>query len=68
VTAAEPHCRERFRKLVNRLLHILLCGDLDGQHPAGDGLQPWDRDDTKPADVGTRARLQLTFPVCGEAG
>jgi hypothetical protein len=45
-------------RLIARLLALVVSGDLDGQEPAGDAM-PWQIDDesTKPADVGTAARI-----------
>jgi hypothetical protein len=48
VAAAEPHDRQRFHRLRQRLLGLLVSGDLDGQEPAG-GTMPWEADDA-PAD------------------
>jgi hypothetical protein len=61
VRRAEPWSQEQYRRLVNRLLHLLVSGDESGMEPVGDDLEPWVRDDeaSKPADVGTRARCLL---------
>jgi hypothetical protein len=59
VKAAEPYNRQRLRRLVNRLLSLVVSGDLDGQEPPSI-LEPWELDDSeanKPADTGTQARF-----------
>jgi hypothetical protein len=60
VRAAVPYNRQARKRLIDRLLHLLVCGDLDGQEPPAIA-EPWERDDaeqSKPADVGTNARWQ----------
>ena len=61
VCRAEPHNRQRFQRLVRRLLSLVASGDTDGMEPAG---APWLDDDhaehPKPADVGTVARIDWT--------
>jgi hypothetical protein len=59
VAQAEPHSRQRFGRLVRRLLALLVSGDTDGMTAVGDdGKIAWEIDDAhKPADVGTTARI-----------
>jgi hypothetical protein len=48
VIAAEPHDRRRFHRLRQRLLGLVVSGNLDGAEPAGDGWprpMPWELDD-----------------------
>jgi len=59
VEKAEPFDRERYHRLVDRLLHLLLCGDLDGQEPPGQPVLPRDWDDERPRETCTRARCLL---------
>ena len=61
VCRAEPHDRQRFGRLVRRLLALLTSGNLDGMEPAGDAM-PWEvnNERDKPADVGTAARIDWT--------
>lgn len=55
---AEPWNRQRYRRLVNRLLSLVVSGDTGGMEPAGNGLEPWEADDqAKPHDTITHARL-----------
>ena len=59
--ALEPHDRQRFKRLTDRLLCLVTTGDLDGQVPVGDGVEPWERDDVQheqdaPSDTRTAAR------------
>jgi hypothetical protein len=47
VIALEPHDRRRFHRLRQRLLGLLVSGDVDGQEPVGDGWPrpcPWELD------------------------
>jgi hypothetical protein len=57
VRTVAPYDRDAYRRLVERLLHLLTTGEASGQEPAGD-VMPWTVDDEagKPADVGTQAR------------
>jgi hypothetical protein len=57
--ALEPWSRQRFKRLVDRLLALLTSGDLAGMTAVGDDDPPWERDNdqAKPADVGTQARF-----------
>ena len=59
VAKAEPINRQRFRRLTDRLLHLLVAGDMDGMTPVGDDA-PWERDDRlgEVDDAATHARLQ----------
>ena len=50
-------CGGDYHALVGKLLHLLLCGNVDGAEPVGDGLDLWFLDDAKPADTGSRARI-----------
>jgi hypothetical protein len=43
VREAEPFCRERFRRLVQRLAHLVATGDGSGRFGVGDC--PWEADD-----------------------
>jgi hypothetical protein len=57
VAAIEPYDRDAYRRLVNRLSHLLTCGDVDGLVPVGD----WFTDDVQSVplvvdDVTTNAR------------
>ena len=47
IALCEPFDRGRFHRLVRRLSHIVSCGDLDGERPAGD----WFADDGDPVPV-----------------
>jgi hypothetical protein len=59
VRNAEPFSREQYRRLVNRLLHLVTSGDSAGQYPPGDDPEPWLIDDKpSPHDTITQARLQ----------
>jgi hypothetical protein len=61
VRAAEPFDRGKYHRLVRRLMALLVAGNEDGAEPAGDALEPWEREDTaKPSDVGTAARIDWT--------
>ena len=55
----EPYDNRAYRRLVNRLLMLVVSGDTDGQHPAGDP-EPWQADDEAPMvpidDTTTAAR------------
>ena len=66
ICQAESYDNKKLNKLVRRLSHLLMCGDLDGQRPPGDpdGLEPWERDDLNdnPNDTITHAHLQLLLP------
>ncbi len=69
VRAIEPYNRPRFRRLHNRLAHLVLTGDESGMYPPGDpDSLPWLGDDASPDDVRTVATLQpavqrqLNFP------
>ncbi len=42
--ALEPHDRQRFRRLVRTLSHLLTCGDVAGMTAVGDAA-PWEADD-----------------------
>jgi hypothetical protein len=51
VAAAEPHDRQRYHRLRQRLLALVVAGDTDGQEPPGDGWPrpcPWELDAAKP--------------------
>jgi hypothetical protein len=59
IKAVYPWNRARLRRLIDRLLHLLTCGDVDGMESI-DAPCPWLTDDNeanKPADVGTQARF-----------
>jgi hypothetical protein len=60
VRNAEPWSRERFRRLVDRLLSLVTSGDSAGQYPIDDGMAQWEVDDVRhtPHDTITQARLQ----------
>ena len=61
IRKCEPWSRARFRRLIDKLLHLLTCGDADGMEPTD--AEPWVQDDSeanKPADVGTQARFDWT--------
>lgn len=60
VIAAEPYNRQRFKRLRDRLLHLLCCGDDSGQEPIDNEPEPWVVDDeaSKPSDSTTAAKLQ----------
>lgn len=46
VDALEPWCLQRWRKLRNRLMHLVCTGDGSGQFAVGDSdAMPWDVDD-----------------------
>ena len=49
VCDAEPFNRERFRRLTDRLLHLLICGNPNGQYPVGDpdATPPWELADAR---------------------
>jgi hypothetical protein len=50
VAAAEPHDRQRYHRLRQRLLGLVVAGDLDGQEPPGDGWPrpcPWELADVR---------------------
>ena len=54
VCQAEPHNRQRFGRLVRRLLSLVTSGDCDGQTPIPTGLlwgdaEPWELDDAQEA-------------------
>lgn len=59
IKAAEPYDAGRYRRLYQRLLHLLTCGDTNGMMPvADDDATPWEADDAEQtADVGTQARF-----------
>ena len=61
VCRAEPVNRQRFARLVRRLLSLVTSGDTANMEPVGSALEPWEHDDDEhePADVGTRARCLL---------
>ncbi len=42
--ALEPHHRQRFKRLTDRLLSLVTSGNLDGMEPAG---EPWLGDDVQ---------------------
>ena len=59
VCRAEPWDRLAYRRLVNRLMALLVAGNVDGQEPVDDGLDmPWEQDDAQasPHDSTTQAR------------
>jgi hypothetical protein len=58
VAAAEPFDRQKYRRLVDRLLGLVVAGDVDGAEPP-DAQAPWEIDNknAKPADTGTQARF-----------
>ena len=59
VIALEPHDRRRFHRLRQRLLGLVVSGDVDGSLPIDTGWErpcQWEIDDSP-------ARLQRTFPV-----
>lgn len=57
VRKAEPWSRQRFKRLVDRLLHLLTTGEPGGQEPPGDDPEPWLTDDSPaPSDCTTQAR------------
>jgi hypothetical protein len=65
VCRAEPHHRQRFQRLVRRLLALVASGDCDGQEPID--AEPWRTDDTdKLSDVGTQARCLLPLLAIGD--
>jgi hypothetical protein len=46
--------RRGFKRLRNRLMMLVCCGDTDGQEPAGDGWPrpaPWEIDNTEAAGM-----------------
>ena len=54
VIALEPHDRRRFHRLRQRLLGLVVAGDVDGQEPAGDGWprpMPWELDNAEAAGM-----------------
>jgi hypothetical protein len=65
VIRVEPYDRNRYHKLVGRLVALVAAGDVDGAEPADDGWprpMPWELDDAPaPAlvvsDSETRARV-----------
>lgn len=61
IKAVYPYNRERFRRLVNRLLSLVASGDTDGMMPLDvDDTCPWVADDSEsvqPAPVGTQAQF-----------
>jgi hypothetical protein len=65
VCAAEPHSRERFQRLVRRLLSLLTSGDTANVEPLD---AAWEHDDAQaepsPSDTGTQARCLWPLP-CG---
>jgi hypothetical protein len=66
VREAEPWCRARFRRLYDKLMHLVCSGDNAGQYPPGNDPEPWLVDDlqSKPHDTITNARMQ--FPLAHE--
>jgi hypothetical protein len=66
IRCVEPHNRERYRRLCDRLMHLVICGNLDGMTPPGDD-EPWLADDaaSKPSDTQTCARCLLPKPQAG---
>lgn len=62
VEEQHPWNRAAFHRLHDRLMHLVICGNSDGQYAAGDAdaTPAWERDDTagKPHDTETAARLQ----------
>lgn len=66
VCRAEPHNRQRFQRLVRRLLALLTSGDCDGMEPAG---EPWLLDEQAQAvamdDTTTAARIDWTAAGIG---
>ena len=65
VRQAEPWDRQRFRRLVSRLLHLLTTGDPAGQFGVGDpdAPNPWEEDDQQAA---AEARLSQVTLECGQ--
>lgn len=58
IVSCEPIDRMAYHRLVRRLTAILVSGTAEVL-PIGDDPEPWLKDDqAKPADVGTRAKLQ----------
>jgi hypothetical protein len=59
VRKAEPWSRGRYRRLVDRLLHLLTTGEPGGQEPPSIA-EPWEVDDAQPpafiSDTATAAR------------
>jgi hypothetical protein len=58
---AEPVNRARYHKMTDRLLCLLVSGDVDGHEPIGpDAEPPWEHDDAlgEVSDTHTAARLQ----------
>jgi hypothetical protein len=50
VRQCEPYNRQRYHRLVRRLLALLTSGDTDGQQPVAVGLlwgEQWDEDDAQ---------------------
>ena len=51
VAAAEPHDRQRYHRLRQRLFGLVVSGDTDGQEPPGDGWPrpcSWELADREP--------------------
>jgi hypothetical protein len=64
IRAAEPFDRQRFRRLVSRLLALVVSGDDDGMEPLGD--TPWEIDDAPQAalsDIEMQARCLFSLEV-----
>lgn len=65
IRRAEPYSRQRYHRLVQRLLALVVSGDNDGQTPVGDDdTTPWVVDDQQhpqPHDTITRARCLLAL-------
>jgi hypothetical protein len=59
IRKAEPWNRQRFKRLVDRLLHLLTTGEPSGQEPPAIA-EPWERDDAQAqapiSDTTTAAR------------
>ena len=51
IRQAEPWNRQRFRRLVDRLLALVTSGDTAGMTAVGDDDLPWERDDVAQAQV-----------------
>jgi hypothetical protein len=65
VCRAEPHNRQRFGRLVRRLLHLLTSGEESGMEPAG---EPWLDDDARPNPVSpndTRTAARIDWQAAG---
>ncbi len=66
----EPHHRQRFKRLTDRLLSIVVSGDDCGMNGL-DALWADDAPEAVPiivSDIRTAAKCQLSFPLVQEAG